>query len=55
MAGIRRRLNVFWGFRRNFKIRYFFFKNVRGSSHSVLLAFSQTYVKYDLKKNKIKL
>jgi hypothetical protein len=28
-------------------------KNTRGSPHSVLLAFFQSYVKHDLRKNKI--
>jgi hypothetical protein len=37
----------------DFIVQYFALENARGSPHSVLLAFSQTYVKLDLRKNKI--
>jgi hypothetical protein len=32
---------------------YIYMENARGSPYSVLLAFSQSYVKNDLRKNKI--
>jgi hypothetical protein len=34
-------------------ISYIYKENARGSPHNVLLTFSQSYVKHDLRKNKI--
>jgi hypothetical protein len=44
---------ILFSYAQNYIYIYIYMRFARGSLCSVLLAFSQSYVKYDLKKNKI--